>query len=55
MHIPAEEALTFPEPEGGRNTGGTMDFITIGEMVIDFIPGQEEASYVRNAGGAPTM
>lgn len=30
-----------------------MDFITIGEMVIDFIPGQEEASYVRNAGGAP--
>ena len=30
-----------------------MDFITIGEMVIDFIPGQEEASYIRNAGGAP--
>ncbi len=30
-----------------------MDFITIGEMVIDFLPGQEEASYIRNAGGAP--
>lgn len=30
-----------------------MDFITIGEMVIDFLPGQEEGSYVRNAGGAP--
>lgn len=30
-----------------------MDFITIGEMVIDFIPGMEAGSYVRNAGGAP--
>lgn len=30
-----------------------MDFITIGEMVIDFIPGQEAGSYIRNAGGAP--
>ena len=30
-----------------------MDFITIGEMVIDFLPGQEEGSYIRNAGGAP--
>lgn len=30
-----------------------MDFITIGEMVIDFIPGVEAGSYVRNAGGAP--
>lgn len=30
-----------------------MDFITIGEMVIDFIPGQEKGSYIRNAGGAP--
>lgn len=30
-----------------------MDFITIGELVIDFLPGQEEGSYIRNAGGAP--
>ncbi|MGI6069112.1 MAG: carbohydrate kinase family protein [Blautia sp.] len=30
-----------------------MDFITIGEMVIDFLPGQEAGSYIRNAGGAP--
>ncbi len=30
-----------------------MDFITIGEMVIDFLPGKEEGSYIRNAGGAP--
>lgn len=30
-----------------------MDFITVGEMVIDFLPGQEEGSYIRNAGGAP--
>ncbi len=30
-----------------------MDFITIGEMLIDFLPGQEEGSYIRNAGGAP--
>ncbi len=30
-----------------------MDLYSIGEMVIDFIPGSEEASYIRNAGGAP--
>lgn len=30
-----------------------MDFITIGEMVIDFLPGEETGSYIRNAGGAP--
>lgn len=30
-----------------------MDIITIGEMVIDFIPGTEEGSYIRNPGGAP--
>lgn len=30
-----------------------MDIITIGEMVIDFIPGTDEGSYIRNPGGAP--
>lgn len=30
-----------------------MDLYSIGEMVIDFIPGNEEASYIRKAGGAP--
>lgn len=30
-----------------------MDFIAIGEIVIDFIPGREKHSYIRNAGGAP--
>ena len=30
-----------------------MDIYSIGEMVIDFIPGAEKASYIRNAGGAP--
>ncbi len=30
-----------------------MDAITIGEILIDFIPGTEEASYIRNAGGGP--
>lgn len=30
-----------------------MDLITVGEMVIDFLPGQETGSYIRNAGGAP--
>lgn len=30
-----------------------MDIYSIGEMVIDFIPGSEPGSYVRNAGGAP--
>ena len=29
------------------------DLYAIGEMVIDFIPGSEEASYIRKAGGAP--
>ena len=31
-----------------------MDIYSIGEMVIDFIPGEEKGSYIRNAGGAPT-
>lgn len=30
-----------------------LDLYSIGEMVIDFIPGSEPGSYVRNAGGAP--
>lgn len=30
-----------------------LDIYSIGEMVIDFIPGAQEGSYVRNAGGAP--
>lgn len=30
-----------------------LDIYSIGEMVIDFIPGTEKGSYVRNAGGAP--
>lgn len=30
-----------------------MDAILIGEMLIDFTPGKEPASYIRNAGGAP--
>lgn len=30
-----------------------MEFITVGEMVIDFLPGSEPGSYIRNAGGAP--
>lgn len=30
-----------------------MDLYSIGEMVIDFIPGQEASSYLRSAGGAP--
>lgn len=30
-----------------------MDIITVGEMVIDFLPGKENGSYLRNAGGAP--
>ncbi len=30
-----------------------MEFITVGEMVIDFLPGAEAGVFVRNAGGAP--
>ena len=30
-----------------------MDLYSIGEMLIDFIPGSEPASYIRKAGGAP--
>ncbi len=29
------------------------DIVTIGEMLIDFLPGKEAGSYIRNAGGAP--
>ena len=30
-----------------------MYIYSIGEMVIDFIPGEEKGSYIRNAGGVP--
>lgn len=30
-----------------------MDLYSIGEMVVDFIPGSEPGSYLQNAGGAP--
>ena len=30
-----------------------MDVICIGETLIDFIPGTEPASYIRNPGGGP--
>jgi putative transposase len=30
-----------------------MDLFSIGEMVIDFIPGTEPGTYIQNAGGAP--
>ena len=30
-----------------------IDVYSIGEMLIDFIPGSESASYIRKAGGAP--
>lgn len=30
-----------------------MKLICVGEMVIDFLPGAEEGSYIRKAGGAP--
>ncbi len=33
--------------------GCVMDLYSIGELVIDFTPGNEPASYIRNPGGAP--
>jgi fructokinase len=30
-----------------------FDLMCVGEMVIDFTPGKEEGSYIRNPGGAP--
>ncbi|MHB8062614.1 MAG: carbohydrate kinase family protein [Ruminiclostridium sp.] len=30
-----------------------FDVLCVGEMVIDFTPGKEEGSYIRNPGGAP--
>lgn len=33
--------------------GCVMDLYSIGELVIDFTPGSEPASYIRNPGGAP--
>lgn len=32
---------------------GVMDLIAVGELLIDFLPGKEPGSYIRNAGGAP--
>ena len=29
------------------------NILCVGEMVIDFLPGSEPASYIRKAGGAP--
>ena len=36
----------------GRND---MDIYSIGEMVIDFILGEREGEYIRNAGGAAAI
>lgn len=30
-----------------------MKFLSVGEMVVDFLPGDEEGVYIRKAGGAP--
>ena len=30
-----------------------MKVLSVGEMVIDFLPGSESNSYIRKAGGAP--
>ena len=30
-----------------------LDLISVGEMVIDFLPGEEAGVYIRKAGGAP--
>ncbi len=30
-----------------------VDVLCVGEMVIDFLPGEESGCYIRNAGGAP--
>ena len=30
-----------------------MEVICVGEMLIDFTPGSQPASYIRNPGGAP--
>ena len=30
-----------------------MDLVCVGEMLIDFLPGEEAGSYIRKAGGAP--
>lgn len=31
----------------------STDVVAVGEMLIDFLPGSEEGSYIRNPGGAP--
>ena len=30
-----------------------MDLFSVGEMLVDFIPGEEQGSFIQNAGGAP--
>lgn len=30
-----------------------LDFISVGEMIVDFLPGERTGAYIRKAGGAP--
>ncbi len=45
--------MYMQDPEIIERISLMMDLYSIGEMVIDFTPGNEPASYIRNAGGAP--
>jgi sugar/nucleoside kinase (ribokinase family) len=36
-----------------KKEADTMDVISMGEMLIDFTPGKEKNSYIKNPGGAP--
>ena len=51
MQIQQQEQNRADRVEDGREDD--MDLYSVGEMVIDFIPGTEEGVYSRNAGGAP--
>ena len=37
----------------GSNNNERYDVVSVGEILIDFLPGEEEGSYIRNPGGAP--
>ena len=43
----------FKEALAARTGLPLVDLYSVGEMLVDFLPGSEPGSYIRNAGGAP--
>ena len=51
IKLPSGRLLVYNEKK--TQEVPVMDVICVGEMLIDFTPGTQPASYIRNPGGAP--